>query len=293
MPELPEVETVMRGLMPAMMGAQIVRLEQRRADLRFPLPALLSERLTGRRIEALSRRAKYILFELDAGETLIAHLGMTGRFTIEKSRTPAAAEALTQNSGHDPKHDHIVFHLSSGFVVTYNDARRFGYMDLLPAAELNTHKLFRRLGAEPLSADFTPTYLAGLAAGRKVDLKAFLLDQHVIAGVGNIYASEALWRARLKPSRMASTIADSRGRPNARAVALVDGVRSVLGDAIAAGGSSLRNYVQASGELGYFQKAHAVYDRAGERCLREGCGGTIRRSVQAGRATFFCPRCQR
>jgi len=288
MPELPEVETVMRGLVPVMAGARILRVEQRRADLRFPFPLRMAERLAGRRIASLGRRAKYILFHLDKDEVLVAHLGMTGRFTINK----AATAAFTHEAGGDLAHDHVVFHLAGGAAVTFNDARRFGYMDLLRTGELATHRFFADLGVEPMSDDFTPGYLAARAAGRKVDLKAVLLDQHVIAGVGNIYASEALWRAGLKPERMAATLADRAGRPNARAVALTAAVRSVLADAIAAGGSSLRDYVQASGELGYFQKAHAVYDRTGQPCRREGCGGTVRRSVQSGRATFHCPRCQ-
>jgi len=285
MPELPEVETVMRGLTPVMEGARIERLEQRRADLRFPLPARMPERLAGRRIARLSRRAKYILFHLDADEVLIAHLGMT----IDQ----AATASFTHAAGGDPRHDHLVFHLSGGATVTFNDARRFGYLDLLPANELATHKFFADLGAEPMSDGFDAAYLAAQAVGRKVHLKALLLDQHVIAGVGNIYASEALFRAGLKPSRTAATLADRHGRPNARAVALAGAVRSVLAEAIAAGGSSLRNYVQANGELGYFQKAHAVYDRAGEPCRRDGCGGVVKRTVQSGRATFHCPRCQR
>jgi len=289
MPELPEVETVVRGLAPVMTGARILQLEQRRGDLRFPLPPRFPERMAGRRILSLGRRAKYILMHLDGDEVLVAHLGMTGRFTIGR----AANAALTHAAGGDPRHDHLVFHLSGGAVVTFNDARRFGYLDLLPAGTWAAHKFFAKLGVEPLSGDFTPAYLAAKAAGRKVDLKALLLDQHVIAGVGNIYASEALFRAGLKPVRMASTLANRLGRPTARAAALVVAVRTVLEDAVAAGGSSLRNYVQANGELGYFQKAHAVYDRAGERCRREGCGGIVRRSVQAGRATFHCPRCQR
>ena len=278
----------MRGLTPAMAGARIVRVEQRRADLRFPLPARMPERLAGRRIERLSRRAKYILFHLDKDEILVSHLGMSGRFTV--GAEALAGAAFTHGAGGDPAHDHVVFHLSNGAVVTYNDARRFGYMDLLRDDEFSAHKLFRDLGVEPLSNHFTAPYLAARAAKRRVDLKAFLLDQHVVAGVGNIYASEALYRAGLKPSRMAATIA---GRGKARAEALVAAVRGVLTDAIAAGGSSLRDYVQASGELGYFQKAHAVYDRAGEPCRRDGCGGIVKRSVQAGRSSFHCPRCQR
>ena len=239
MPELPEVETVMRGLTPAMAGTRIVRVEQRRADLRFPLPPSMPERLAGRRIERLSRRAKYILFHLDKDEVLIAHLGMSGRFTI--GARVVAGTAFTQRAGGDPAHDHIVIHLSNGAVVTYNDPRRFGYMDLIGCQEFDAHKLFRDLGVEPLSNQFNARHLAALAASRKVDLKAFLLDQHVVAGVGNIYASEALFRAGLKPSRMAATVADRHGAPNARAESIVAAVRGVLTDAIAAGGSSLRD----------------------------------------------------
>ena len=295
MPELPEVETVMRGLASVMTGTRIVRAEQRRADLRFPLPDRMPERLAGRRIEKLSRRAKYILIHLDRGEILFAHLGMTGRFTIGSAVAGAmvADGAFARNAGGDPRHDHVLLHLSNKSIVTYNDARRFGYIELMRADEMPTHKLFRDLGIEPMSDDLTPDYLAANAAGRRVDLKAFLMDQHVIAGLGNIYVSEALYRARLKPTRMATTIADRRGRPRPQAAALTASVREVLADAIAAGGSSLRNYVQASGELGYFQKAHAVYDRAGQPCLRGGCDGTVRRIVQGTRATFYCPKCQR
>ena len=289
MPELPEVETVMRGLTPVMAGARIERLEQRRSDLRFPFPDRLAERLKGRRVLALSRRAKYILFHLEADEVLVAHLGMTGRFTINRS----TISAFTHAAGGDANHDHLVFHMSGGVVVTFNDARRFGYMDLLSEPELATHKFFAALGVEPLSDSFDARYLAAKAAGRKTTVKALLLDQHVIAGVGNIYASEALFRARLKPSRVAASLTNRSKRPNTRAEALVSAVREVLAEAIAAGGSSLRNYVQANGELGYFQKSHAVYDRAGQPCQRDGCNGTIKRCVQAGRATFFCPRCQR
>jgi formamidopyrimidine-DNA glycosylase len=285
----------MRGLTPAMAGARIVSVEQRRADLRFPLPLRMPERLAGRRIERLDRRAKYILFHLDKDEVLIAHLGMTGRFTVSTPVSDAmmADGAFTHAAGGDPAHDHVLIHLSNQHTVTYNDARRFGYIDLLTVAELPTHKLFRDLGVEPMSEELTPAYLASRALGRRVDLKAFLMDQHVIAGLGNIYVSEALYRARLKPTRMAHTIADQRGYPRPQAVALTQAVREVLTDAIAAGGSSLRDYVQASGELGYFQKAHAVYDRADQPCLRDGCGGTVRRIVQGTRSTFYCPRCQR
>ncbi len=295
MPELPEVETVMRGLAPVMTGARILKVEQRRPDLRFALPVRMPERLAGRRIEGLSRRAKYIFIHLEGAEILFAHLGMTGRFTINSPVDQAmrADGAFTHAAGGDPRHDHVLFHLSNQSVVTYNDARRFGYMDLMALDAMASHKLFKDLGVEPLSDDLTPEYLAECAFSRRVDLKAFLMDQHVIAGLGNIYVSEALYRSQLKPTRMADSIADRRGRPKPQAVALCSAVRAVLADAIAAGGSSLRDYVQASGELGYFQKAHAVYDRSRERCPRDQCGGTVRRIVQGTRSSFYCPRCQR
>jgi formamidopyrimidine-DNA glycosylase len=289
MPELPEVETVVRGLAPVMTGERFSHVEQRRPDLRFPLPEHFSRRLEGRRIERLDRRAKYILLHLDGAEVLTIHLGMSGRITVAGSRLGT----FLHDPGNDTTHDHVVFHLSNGARVTFNDARRFGFMDLIPAAALTAHKLFRHLGVEPLSNAFHAPYLAAAATRRTTDLKAFLLDQRVIAGLGNIYVSEALWRAGLKPSRPAVTLADRNGAPLERTQSLVAAIRQVLADAIAAGGSSLRDYRQASGELGYFQKAHAVYDREGEACRRSGCRGIIRRRVQAGRSSFYCPACQR
>ena len=291
MPELPEVETVMRGLTPVMAGMRITALTQNRPDLRFPLPERFAARLTGRRIEALSRRAKYILMRIEGGDVLLVHLGMTGRFTI--SGRTSANGAFTHDAGGDPKHDHVVFDMSSGARVTFNDARRFGYMDLIAEEDLPTHRLIRDLGVEPLSDDLSAAYIADKAAGRRADLKAFLMDQHVIAGLGNIYVSEALFRARLDPERLAGSLVTARGLPGPKVAGLVTHVRDIITEAIAAGGSSLRDYVQASGELGYFQKAHRVYDRAGERCVTKGCTGVVRRIVQSGRATFFCPRCQR
>ena len=292
MPELPEVETVMQGLAPVMTGARIVEIELRRPNLRFPLPAGMPERLAGRRIEALGRRAKYILIHLDGADILTVHLGMTGRFTIGGEATTVAEAAFTHGAGRDHRHDHVVIHLSNGAVVTFNDARRFGYMSLLTAQELPFHKYFKNLGVEPLSDDLTPDYVAERASARRVDLKSFLMDQRVIAGLGNIYVCEALWRSRLKPTRCAQTIATAKGKPRVSAVALVDSVRGVLQDAIAAGGSSLRDYVQVNGQLGYFQKAHAVYNREHQSCLRSSCSGIVRRVVQGGRSTFYCPRCQ-
>jgi formamidopyrimidine-DNA glycosylase len=293
MPELPEVETVMRGLAPVMTGVRITAVRQNRADLRFPLPAMMPERLTGRRIECLGRRAKYILIHLDGGETLIVHLGMTGRFTIASpsGTSRIAAEASSREASGDGRHDHVVLTLANGARVTFNDARRFGYMDLIPRADLDRHKLFRDLGPEPMSDALTADHLAMAGKNRRTDLKAFLMDQRTVAGLGNIYVCEALYRARLKPTRSAESLVGKVGRR--RADALIAAIKSVLGDAIAAGGSSLRDYVQATGELGYFQKAHAVYDREDLPCLTPDCKGAIRRLMQGGRSTFFCARCQR
>ncbi len=295
MPELPEVETVRRGLEPVMAGARIKRLEQRRPDLRFPLPERFAARLEGRRIERLTRRAKYILAEIDTGEILAVHLGMTGRFTIAvpkpaPSQQPGAFAYLT---GGNPAHDHVVLHLQGGTTVTYNDARRFGYMTLFAAHELATHPHFKDLGVEPLGNALDSVYLAGAASGRRSDLKALLMDQRIVAGLGNIYVCEALFRARLGPARAAACLADRAGRPTDRAERLVPAIRSVLEAAILAGGSSLRDYRHADGALGDFQKSFAVYGREGEPCHTPGCPRTIKRIVQAGRSTFYCPACQR
>lgn len=295
MPELPEVETVKRGLAAVLEGGRFRKVEQRRRDLRFPLPERFAERLTGRRVEHLTRRAKYILAHLDRDEVLAMHLGMTGRFTI----VPAARRKVLKPGGlihaasGDLRHDHVVFHMASGATVVFNDARRFGYMDLIAADDLDGHKHFRDLGPEPMSNAFDAVVLAEAAAGRRVDLKALLMDQRVVAGLGNIYVVEALFRAGLRPSAPASRLVGRRGRPTPQAEALAAAIRGVLEEAIAAGGSSLRDYRRTDGELGYFQKAHQVYDRAGEPCLREGCAGVIRRVAQGGRSSFHCPRCQR
>lgn len=308
MPELPEVETVRRGLEPEMVGRRLVRVEQRRPDLRFPLPDKFAERLGGRRVEALRRRAKYLIAELEGDESLIMHLGMSGRFTISPGSKSQAAKAATAAVNGAPqnqpgafardiapaaKHDHIVFHTDHGAVVTYNDARRFGFMLLIAANEFEAHPLFAGLGPEPLGNELNADHLASRAHGRTVDLKAFLMDQRNVAGLGNIYVCEALYRAGLSPRRPASGLATKKAGPTSRADRLVPAIVSVLNDAIAAGGSSLRDYRQASGELGYFQHAFAVYGREGEPCARPGCSGTIRRITQAGRSTFYCPACQR
>ena len=296
MPELPEVETVRRGLEPVLAGRRILKAEARRPDLRFPLPDRFAERLTGRRIARLGRRAKYLLADLDGGETLIMHLGMSGRFTISRpheGHEPELVGEFEHDTGALPQHDHVVLRMEGGAVVTYNDPRRFGFMDLVPTDALEAHKLIEGIGPEPLGNGFDAGRLAARAVGKKTDLKAFLLDQRVVAGLGNIYVCEALFRARLSPRRQASTLADRKGRPTDRAERLVAAIRAVLTDAIAAGGSTLRDYRAADGALGYFQHTFQVYGREGEPCRGDGCRGEIRRIVQSGRSTFYCPSCQR
>lgn len=274
MPELPEVETVVRGLRPPLVGHILTRVEARRPDLRVPIPADLSERLTGRRVLSVERRAKYILVHTDDGQVLIAHLGMSGRMTITRG-LPNAYE----------KHDHVVFETDGGDVVRFNDPRRFGLMLLSDEASLSEHPLLREIGPEPLDPAFTGTVLAQALAGRATPIKAALLDQKNVAGVGNIYACEALFQSGLSPRRQAATVT------GARAERLVEAVKQVLEKAILAGGSSLRDHVQPSGELGYFQHEWSVYGREGEPCQR--CAKPIQRLVQSNRSTFFCASCQK
>lgn len=295
MPELPEVETVRAGLEPVLQGRRFVRVEQRRKDLRFPLPDRFAERLTGRKVSRLERRAKYILVHLDKSEVLAVHLGMTGRFSISRSgagKTSQLGEYI-HDHGADTRHDHLVFTMSGGAVVTYNDARRFGYMTLIPTAEIEQDAFFRVLGVEPLSDDLNAAHLAHRAQGKKTDLKAFLMDQRIVAGLGNIYVCEALFRAGLDPWKIASRLATKSGKTAPAAERLVPHIKSVLTDAIRAGGSTLRDYKQANGDIGSFQKEFAVYGREGETCARPGCRGTVRRKTQGGRSTFYCPACQR
>ncbi len=276
MPELPEVETVCRGLAARLEGRTLVRVEQRRPDLRLPFPPRFAARLTGRRIERIARRAKYILVFLDGGLVLIAHLGMSGRMTLGSAPAPAPG-----------RHDHVILECDDGTVVTFHDHRRFGLMTLCREAELERHPLLADLGPEPLGNDFNGPVLSQALAGRRTAIKAALLDQRVVAGIGNIYACEALYRAAISPRRLARSV------PGARAERLVQALRAVLTEAIAAGGSSLSDYVQADGELGYFQHRFAVYGRAGQPCPGCDCSGTIRRLVQGGRSTFYCPARQR
>lgn len=288
MPELPEVETVRQGLLPALLGNRILRVDQRRPDLRFPIPQDFVARLESRRVTAIDRRGKYLLIRLDDGWTWLVHLGMSGRFTVGGGGVASSAQA-GHNSGWaliEP-HDHVLVDIEGGGRLVYNDTRRFGFMDLIaPGAEaLCPH--FLKMGPEPLSDAFDVVALSAALAGRKTPVKAALLDQAVVAGLGNIYVCEALWRSGISPRRLAASI------PGVRAGRLINAIKAVLADAIAAGGSSLRDYVQADGELGYFQHAFDAYDRDGQPCRKPGCGGTIRRIVQSGRSTFYCPVHQR
>ena len=294
MPELPEVETVRRGLEPILVGNAFTHVEQRRPDLRFPLPKRFGERLEGRKVEALDRRAKYLLARLDDGEVLVMHLGMTGRFAIDKANgAPGAPGHFAHRQSPVPKHEHIVFHLGDGTAVRYSDVRRFGLMDLVPASALDSYALFKGLGVEPLGDELTPEWLAGKLKGKATSIKAALIDQRLIAGLGNIYACEALHRARISPLKLAGTLATKSGKPTKKTEALVEGIKTVLTSAIKAGGSSLRDYRHTDGRLGRFQHSFKVYGREGKPCRRTGCDGIIRRIVQNGRSTFYCPTCQR
>jgi formamidopyrimidine-DNA glycosylase len=292
-PELPEVETVRRGLAPVMEGRRIEEVEARRPDLRFPFPVRFAERLAGRTVVSLGRRAKYLLADLDDGETLVMHLGMSGSFRVD-----LGDEAATPGAFHHPRskasaHDHVQFRISGGAVITYNDPRRFGFMTLTPRETLSAHPLFRHVGIEPLGNELDGALLAKLIRNKQTSLKAALLDQRLIAGLGNIYVCEALHRSRLSPRRLAGTIAKANGGPTARAGDLAAAIRNVLEDAIAAGGSTLRDFSHADGELGYFQHSFRVYDREDEPCPTPGCRGIVKRIVQTGRSTFFCPVCQK
>jgi formamidopyrimidine-DNA glycosylase len=287
MPELPEVETVRRGLATVLDGARLARVEARRADLRFPFPDGFVQRLTGARIGTMSRRAKYLLAPLDRGDVLVMHLGMSGRFEIASAMAKQRPGEFVYAPSVDEKHAHVVFHTEQGETVTYFDPRRFGYMDLIAAEALDEHPWFRGLGPEPLGEGFNAAHLAAEFAGRRQSVKATLLDQRVVAGLGNIYVCEALHRSGIDPARPAGSL-----KPKALTT-LVDTIRLVLAEAIEVGGSTLRDYAAADGALGYFQHRFRVYGREGEPCLKPGCGGTVARIVQGGRSTFFCPVCQR
>jgi formamidopyrimidine-DNA glycosylase len=287
MPELPEVETVRGGLAPVLEGHRLTRVETHRPDLRFPLPENFVQQLTGATIVRLERRAKYLLAALDREDTLVMHLGMSGRFEIARPDGAERPGAFHYAPDPDPKHAHVVFETEAGARVTYYDPRRFGYMALVNTATLDLHPWFAGLGPEPLSPQFDAARLKAAFAGRKQGPKTLLLDQRIVAGLGNIYVCEALHRARITPFRPAGRISGPRVQR------LVEAIRAVLAEAITAGGSSLRDYAQADGALGYFQHRFRVYDREGRPCPNTGCRGVIARRVQAGRSTFHCPVCQR
>ena len=299
MPELPEVETVRRGLEPSMAGQRLARVTLRRKNLRFPFPRGMANRLTGKRVESLSRRAKYILARIEGGDLLLIHLGMSGRFTIlhPADRDPNRPGVFHhqiqkgQPDGNGP-HDHVIFDMEDGTRIVYTDHRRFGIMDLFDEQSAGDHKLLSSLGIEPLGNELTASFLNAALRNKKSPLKSALLDQKIIAGLGNIYVCEALFRSGLSPRRLAHTITSEKG-PTHRIERLVREVRSVLSEAIEAGGSSLRDYAHTDGELGYFQHTFKVYDQEGRACPTDGCGKTIQRIVQSGRSTFFCPSCQK
>lgn len=282
MPELPEVETVRLGLLPVLEGRRITHAQVNRPDLRWPFPDRMAERLTGARVLSLRRRSKYLLADLSTGETLIVHLGMSGRMLV----SGAALGSFHHDHPAPAKHDHVVLDVEGGARVTFNDARRFGAMDLVATNAAEAHPLLAGLGPEPLGNGFDGAYLAARLAGRRTPIKAALLDQHLVAGLGNIYVCEVLFRAAMAPTRLAGDL------DPAATAALVPVIRDVLAEAIGAGGSSLRDFRQADGELGYFQHSFRVYDREGQPCVTPGCTGTVTRIVQSGRSTFYCPRCQ-
>jgi len=293
MPELPEVETVRRGLAPVMEGARLAKVEAHRGDLRWPLPKDFKERLEGKSVTGIGRRGKYLLADLSSGDVLLMHLGMSGSFRVFRGADKNTPGKYHHERSKHVAHDHIVFHMSNGAVVTFNDPRRFGSMKIVARAKLDEEPLLSAMGPEPLGNEFDAAMLARACQGKKTSLKAALSDQRVVAGLGNIYVCEALHRARLSPKRRASNIATRTGAPKEHATRLVDGIRDVLNEAIKAGGSSLRDHRRTDGEIGLFQHNFRVYDREGKPCPTPGCKGTIRRMVQTGRSTFFCPVCQK
>ena len=293
MPELPEVETVRRGLQPVMEGVRIARVEARRGDLRFPFQSDFVSRLEGRVVIGLGRRAKYLMADLDGGDVLMMHLGMSGSFRVSKGDGEVAPGAFHFPRNENRLHDHVVFHMASGAMISFNDPRRFGYMKIVRRAEMEAEPLLRGLGPEPLGNEFDAAMLARACASKKTSLKAALLDQRVVAGLGNIYVCEALFRSHLSPKRSAATLALCDGMPSDHAKRLIGSIHKVLNAAIAAGGSSLRDHRQTDGELGYFQHSFQVYDREGEKCRTPKCGGIIKRFVQNGRSTFWCAKCQK
>jgi len=291
LPELPEVETVKRGLQPTVEGRRFTRVETRRGGLRIPFPVDFQKRLMGQRVKRLWRRAKYIMADLDGGETLVIHLGMSGRLTVFTNGMPGTPGTFYYKSASadagSGRHDHILLETDAPACIVFTDHRRFGLMTLVDTHSIDSHELFKDLGMEPLSTGFTAVHLKRVLKGKKTPIKSALLDQRVIAGLGNIYVCEALWRARISPRKRAARVS------SAQAALLAPAIKSVLEEAILAGGSSLRDHRRTNGELGYFQKSFAVYDREGEVCMVPGCSSAIRRIVQSGRSTYFCPSCQK
>jgi formamidopyrimidine-DNA glycosylase len=301
MPELPEVETVRRGLQPVMEGFEILKADARRKDLRFPFQKDFVARLQGQIVTGLGRRAKYLVADLGSGDVLLMHLGMSGSFRVIKQALEQAPGEFLHPRSKDMAHDHVMFRMSSGADIVFNDPRRFGYMKIVARSALDQEPLLKGLGPEPLGNEFDAKMLARSCANRKTSLKAALLDQRVVAGLGNIYVCEALFRARLSPRRLAATLATKAGQrkgvaggePTEAAERLVEAIHAVLNQAIKAGGSSLRDHRQTTGELGYFQHSFQVYDREGQTCHTGACRGIVRRFTQNGRSTFWCPKCQK
>ena len=293
MPELPEVETVRRGLQPVMEGFRIAKAETRRKDLRFPFQNDFVARLDGQTVTGLGRRAKYLMADLASGDVLLMHLGMSGSFRVVKDDNSNTPGQFHHARSEDRAHDHVVFHMSSGAAVVFNDPRRFGYMKIIARHALDEEPLLSGLGPEPLGNEFDAAMLARSCANKKTSLKAALLDQRVVAGLGNIYVCEALYRSQLSPRRLAATLATRKAEPTDHARRLVTSIHAVLNQAIKAGGSSLRDHRQTSGELGYFQHSFQVYDREGEKCQTAKCSGIVKRFTQNGRSTFWCPKCQK
>ncbi len=286
MPELPEVETVRRGLAPVMEGKTIVKAEIRRPDLRWPFPERMKERLTRKRVLAIRRRSKYLLTDLSSGDTLIIHLGMSGRMLILLPEGKIAPGDFHHLHSAPQKHDHVVLDMDGGARVVFNDARRFGVMDLCETAKVEAHDLLKNLGPEPLGNSFDEAYLTAALKKRKAPMKSALMDQKLVAGLGNIYVCEALWRARISPLKRANSLSAKRAAGLARVI------RAVLQEAVESGGSSLKDYRQTDGELGYFQHSFAVYGREDQPCRTPECKGKISRITQSGRSTFYCRRCQ-
>ena len=292
MPELPEVETVRRGLQPVMEGARIVRAELRRLDLRFAFPTRLAERIEGQEVISVARRAKYLLFQLENGLTMLSHLGMSGSFRIEKGGGEDTPGLFHHERGKLQAHDHVILSMVSPngqeCRIIYNDPRRFGFMDLIEPGGFHGNRFLQGLGVEPVGNELSGALISALFAKKAAPLKSALLDQRLIAGLGNIYVCEALWRSGLSPERASQTICGTK-----QAEGLASDIREVVAEAIQAGGSSLRDYMQTDGSLGYFQHSFAVYDREGEKCRKARCKGTVSRIVQSGRSSFFCPACQK